>query len=329
MMGRSGGTTKRKGDGKEVKKSDEKSGCNETQPSNDVNKASRSAKRNATPVKRRKKETSETNKTSFREDNDYVTIQVDGLDGEFEEGEIEEGVELIECCATNKNASATMVRDKDAGIPSVSELETEVATMSMQARNKANNNDDEDLQVVTKKIAGETFTLVKEMMEKSGIFDAASLVKDQLNKLMNEGNNVGKCLIGNSQFSQTDDTGSQLSETTVYENTVRDNTKKKETNRGSTFSEEGLDTSDETNFAGEETANLLNQLLISDIFPDEVRGGRVEEPIPLTSSGVTGLQPPKPMVKVLEGHYKSQLRLTPEEKAERLIREAEAAKAHV
>ena len=73
----------------------------------------------------------------------------------------------------------------------------------------------------------------------------------------------------------------------VYENAVRDNTKKKETNCGSTSSEDGLNMSDETNFAGDETANQLNQLLISDIFPDEVRG-RAEDPIPLTLTGVMG-----------------------------------------
>ena len=185
--------------------------------------------------------------------------------------------------------------------------------------------------MVTKKIVGETFALVKEMMEKSGIFDVASLVKDQLNKSMNDTSNGGKQQTGNSQFSQTDDTGSQLSEMTVYENAVRDNTKQKENNRGSTSSEDGLDTSDETNFEGGETANQLNQLLISDIFQDEVRvRARAEDLIPLTLTGVTETaRQPKAMTKVLENHDKSQLRLTPEEKAERLIREAEAAKTHM
>ena len=91
-MGRSGGSAKRKGDGKEVKKSSDKPNSHEIQHGNNVNKATRAVKKDATPVKRRKKDSTAVNKTCFREDNDYVTIQVKGQDGEFEEGEIEEVV---------------------------------------------------------------------------------------------------------------------------------------------------------------------------------------------------------------------------------------------
>ena len=50
----------------------------------------------------------------------------------------------------------------------------------------------EEIKEVTKKIAGKMFALVKEKMEQSGFLDAASLVKEHLNKSCSEEQSTAK-----------------------------------------------------------------------------------------------------------------------------------------
>ena len=50
----------------------------------------------------------------------------------------------------------------------------------------------EEMEDVTEKIAGKMFALVEEMMEQSGFLDAASLVKEHLNKSCSEEQSAAK-----------------------------------------------------------------------------------------------------------------------------------------
>ena len=116
----------------------------------------------------------------------------------------------------------------------------------------------EEMDVVTKKIAGETFALVKEMMEQAGIMDAASLVKKQIIESKKQSQSTGGkgTATGMSSNINRRDAGESLgqtdtaSEMTIYENAIKDNTMsgKVKVTRFSSSSDKGLDTSDETNF---------------------------------------------------------------------------------
>ena len=125
------------------------------------------------------------NVTSARilDDNEYVILDVEnGLEfDEMEEMSAAQG--RAEFSGTNafpqenQNTSATVKRTTTE--PTANANTSSLKEDSVAVQNKK---DQEELEVVTKKIAGETFALVKELMQESGLFDAASLIKSRLGK---------------------------------------------------------------------------------------------------------------------------------------------------
>ena len=237
---------------------------------------------------------------------------------EFKDGEIEEGgsaatggceqlptVNEVGGFQTdetlNQNGSAT-VRN-----PRTLEVDAVIAEINRKRREELQKrNDEEELQVVSKHISGETFALVKEMMEKSGIFDAASLVKDQLNKsasdeqerLTKPSHQTKKTNLNRGRGELIDDS----SVTTVYENAVGDETNEtanrektpvdlngsghrnsvKSVKFNSSSEEEALDTSDEMN---EEIARQVDHMQISNFVALDPSGGRADGQMPSTPTG--------------------------------------------
>ena len=135
---------------------------------------------------------------TYQEDQDVVTLQVE-QDNEFEEGEI--GLRTPPLAGpTNHNASAKISENFNEidFINHAKELE--------ETRKKL---DEEELKIVSKRIAGETFALVKEMMEESGLLNTASMVKDVKDHLSKSGDQ-GPRRTGEHPLTST-------SETTIYE----------------------------------------------------------------------------------------------------------------
>ena len=176
------------------------------EPSNDVNKQRKTTKRKIgsapgkkTPVKKPCGDTSKNTVTAaYQEDQDVVTLQVE-QDNEFKEGEI--GLKTPPPAGSaNCNASAKIsenINEIDF-INNAKELE--------ETRNKS---DEEELKIVSKRIAGETFALVKEMMEESELLSTASMVKDVKDHLSKSGEQ-GPRRTGEHPLTST-------SETTIYE----------------------------------------------------------------------------------------------------------------
>ena len=234
---------------------------------------------------------------------------------------------------TNVNSSATVVETrKFAPREDRSRMEMD---KSEEYHNRSKS-DEEDLTEVTKKIAGETFALVKDMMEKSGIMNVADMVKDQLEQI-----NKAKDCKEKSNAAQKGETET-ASVTTVYENAVEDQTQARvnvndmfgNSKRISSSSEdgEGLDTSDESNFG---LISQVNQINLHDLINSgDQSGGRPDNQVPSTSGqrrlikGTDG-NIEKRIVKSMVVLDDKQHKLTPEEKADKMFREAEAAKARL
>ena len=113
---------------------------------------------------------------TYEDDGDVVTLQIEQGENDFDEllppplTSMADGNGSSGSTDQNVNSSAT-IRQWDADLGRV---EFERKKAEEQRR------EEKELQVVSKKIAGETFALVKEMMEQSGFFDAATMVKEQL-----------------------------------------------------------------------------------------------------------------------------------------------------
>ena len=363
---------------KTVRKCDEVTECSSNVLDDEVNKPQRESRSRvtrqsrsveienepmseATPCKKRKKSAKEkfsssaTNKkptkqvtAQFEEDNDFVTLNVELGEKEFEEGEIEEintsekekaKQPEVGPSQPNTNASANVIPEH------VQRVDDAIAEINRQERlriERQRAKDEEELQVVSKRIAGETFSLVKEMMEQSGILDAANLIKDQMSRpVANQRFNEGQArkrpgVQGNASLAT--EASDYRSETTIYENTVRGDMQINREERGidnvlkpnqsvkfnSLLEEETLDTSDETNL---DMTAQLDQLQIAKFLASDPSGGRNDGQQPSTS-GYLGHQQNE-MRRAMEGIDAQQSTMTPEEKAEKLIKEAEAAKARI
>ena len=291
----------------------------------------------------KKKKGNETCIAEVHEDDEFVTLLMVDNEKEFEDGELEldetsidQGLAMNrehDSTPTNVNSSATVVENrKFAPREDRSRMETD---KSEEYHNRSKS-DEEDLTEVTKKIAGETFALVKDTMEKSGIMNVADMVKDQLEQI----NKTKDCKrISNAAQKGEMETASV---TKVYENAVEDQTQARvnvndmfgNSKRISSSSEdgEGLDTSDESNFGLISQVNQIN--LHNLINSGDQSGGRLDDQVPSTSGqrrlikGTDG-NCEKRMVKSMVVLDDKQHKLTPEEKADKMFREAEAAKARL
>ena len=242
----------------------------------------------------------------FTENEDVVTLQVEGdFDSEFEDGEIvNDGMEE----KRNENQNRLIKSYGDGGEGTSAPRANEIVQSSIttnnqpvefslmeqprqevlrmedinraiqQSRESAEKTEKEEMDVVTKKIAGETFALVKEMMEQAGIMDAASLVKKQIIESKKQSQSIGSkgTATGMTLTVHRRDTGESLSqidtasEMTIYENAVKDNTMcgKVKVTRFSSSSDEGLDTSDESNI------EMFDQLHHFNVNDSVLSGGK-------------------------------------------------------
>ena len=180
--------------------------------SNEVNKSKKETERKGkdsdygknTPAKKAKKGKM-TAAAVYQEDQDVVTLQVE-QDSEFEDGEIVLPTEVQRGEARNSNASALITENVD-------ELEKfRQAKEDELSRKQA---DEEELKIVSKRIAGETFALVKEMMEESGLLETATVMKDVKERLK-------KSTVGEKETNKGEITNplTSTSETTIYERAV-------------------------------------------------------------------------------------------------------------
>ena len=320
----------------------------------EVNKNKKIAKRKVAEEKQRKtpskkgklaqeeleKTKGATSKAVYQEDQDVVTLQVE-QDSDFEEGELVQ--------VTKKNSFEGNQQNLNTSACTISnEAELEQARLYKErelARKKA---DEEELQVVSKRIAGGTFALVKNMMQESGLLDAASLVKNQMTQgvvvqqtpvIVREQPQQKKRKTG--ELSQSD------SDTTIYERAVKDATVEKSkqvvdqnildrNNRLSNSSEEGVfDTSDETNGESQQfvlmrqTDDIQSRHVDFTGVPD-LSGGPRDGQMPSTSRLTKGPQVDRcdaTMRQYMEAHGRRQDLMTPEEKARNLMNEADALKA--
>ena len=229
-------------------------------------------------IKKKKADVTPPSVARFRDDNKFVTLQVEGMDQEFEEGEI--GFHPLDQVTAGPSAvqpSVTAPREAEMNsnanrVLPVTYTQHEMNAAIADARRVADMKkaeDEKELQEVTKRIAGQTFALVKEM---SGFLDAASMVKEHLNRSQGEAVEQSSSSKGEHLSREQD----SQSVSTIYEKAVvtevvgpaEPNVTPK---RVSTSSEdtEQMDTSDETNF---DIVGQIDQLHLNDIIT--AGGGR-------------------------------------------------------
>ena len=127
--------------------------------------------------KKKRKENKAVATATYEENDEFVTLQVEGIDQDFEDGELRMELQFeLMARAVNFNTSATISHPKPARADDSQSQSSEAwqarqtgEASSVKDKRNNSNNEDEELQEVTKKIAGETLALVKDMMEKSGL----------------------------------------------------------------------------------------------------------------------------------------------------------------
>ena len=316
----------------------------------------------STPVKKKKLDQRvDWDHVQFVEDDEYVSYTIEGQDdfnSETEEGEIADG----EITFKSTDADGPVLGECSQSCAEVDEDPTsEVGNFNGSAsidietyrerKRKEKQKEDKEMAQVTKRIAGETFALVKDMMQESGLFEAASLIKSNLvnSQPVAKGPSVNKKGRLNNSINSD-------SEMTIYERAVLDQTGEalmnvsanKEgspllpvdpNNRLSSSSEEPMDMSDKN---GIEMGDMIE--VCHDIV-DQRGCKRVATTVAGNSKGNAvneekRLQPPQPstsrchandrsMHHNMVRHDEHQRQLTPEEKADKYIRDAEAAKARI
>ena len=287
------------------------------------------------------------------EENEVVTIHVgQQLDEEFpEEGEVSSDEEIefetvVEPENINESATTTDLFKNNAKRTLAEKGQQETA-----ATETATISDEKELQM-RKQIAGETFELVKNMMQESGLLEAASLIKKNINreKMQSVINNDKNKNQKGEALSRYNDT---MSETTVYENAVQrevnqDVNNTTDSHQFSSSSEEGaLDSSDEAILNA--VKSIRQSLPESNVNfsltepeptqPDRPRVSGISKHPMVNKQQATEMQQPKPgcsrdpverpmyqnMCAVADG----QNVMSPEERSEQLIREAEIAKGQM
>ena len=220
-----------------------------------------------TPAKKRKSTKESKITASFPEEDEFVSITVKGHDDfDMEEGEITEmsnqniAVKNQEALETRENLTAEVMQPQTGNLnagqgattgPSGSQDQTEpnfnesanitelltaefAATMEMRKRNEKEK-EEAEMSQVTKRIAGEIFALVRDMMQESGLFEMASIMKDQSSK-------AAKQKKKSRDKGETSILNHSASETTIYDNAIQ---RKMDHNNLSSSSDEPMDTSDE------------------------------------------------------------------------------------
>ena len=234
----------------------------------------------------------------------------------------------------SSQATATEPVNTNTNMNVASMSNAQFAEFREQQTRLAKEQEEREVDQVMKKIAGETFALVKEMMQESGILEVAQMFKGQKAK-DNKEERVEPTTSGvrSKQPAPRGELTFSRSETTIYENAVH---RQNNPNRMSSSSEEPepMDTSDETdllnlqldNFHPVEPDFLTGA---ASIDKDKTHGQNTDARRP--HHGDNQQQPRRASEPTMKNRMEKldviQRQLSPEETAHRLIREAEANKA--
>ena len=221
----------------EVNKSDSRS-TPQKRKTNDTERKSMEPK---TSSKKAKEKAVEETEVNFTEDDEEVTFHVRACDNKFlEDGELssddeEEAMDFeMEEAGTSDANNNALIAEKGESSARSKEAETESSEKEKET--------DIELQ---SKIAGQTFQMVKDLMEKSGMFEAANLIAMQFNKEGKQNKERDSQPMRNDEKEKGQSVvGSSNSLTTIYENTVPFNKRKSEVINMSS-SDEAMDTSDD------------------------------------------------------------------------------------
>ena len=147
-------------------------------PDNTVNKGTQRRQKSSTaqdklktPEKKKSKRNKKTKETGaeerniskavFEENDEFVTMELEGQDEFLEDGELSQ-------------SSQSDTEDFDD--------EVQFVKLSDEAKKLQREQDEKEADQFKKQIAGETFAMVKQMMEDSGLLDAATIIKQQFSK---------------------------------------------------------------------------------------------------------------------------------------------------
>ena len=288
---------------------------------------------------------------TYADENDTITIVADGQDKEFfEEGEISSDDEVT----INTDNSQKQSKNNNAAL--------EVPAKSDNLEEDFNSPESKRFREL---VAGDTFVLVKNMMEKSGLLQAAEIINNKLGQDQQPVVQVTQMQMPQQTTYRTKkvtppdtdrhrtgnvNTGELVnsrSNTTIYENAVRDETgiRSLQQNDMTINQNRFSSSSDEADFnsSGElnksmvvpEMTRLSDNLRETDLITDNQNDrckSTLTDPLPGTSSGHRGYDFNAQLTEGIP-HKRSkgtkQNEMTPKQQADKFIREAESAKARI